>query len=191
MRAQPSGCRASRSMRLCFRRVRKRQICHHSCAARVTRCGPLFHCAHAANAAADNPLCFEKQLICSGFSSVQKIIAIPPSFGSALALGAREELTNLTYTVCVRSVVMLTLAMMSAAQVRAQSLPSPWTAADVGAPALSGSAAHAAGTFTVDAAGVDIWGSKDEFHFVYQQIAGDVQVIARVQSVTNQHAWSK
>ena len=32
---------------------------------------------------------------------------------------------------------------------RAQSLPAPWTARDVGAPALSGSATHSAGVFTV------------------------------------------
>ena len=75
--------------------------------------------------------------------------------------------------------------------VNAQSLPTPWAGADVGAPTLSGSAAHSSGVFTIDAAGADIWGTSDQFHFVYQQISGDVDVIARVQNVTNQHAWSK
>jgi regulation of enolase protein 1 (concanavalin A-like superfamily) len=75
--------------------------------------------------------------------------------------------------------------------VSAQSLPAPWVSADVGAPTLAGSATHTGGVFTIDAAGVDIWGTSDQFHYVYQQISGDVDVIARVQSITAQHAWSK
>jgi len=73
----------------------------------------------------------------------------------------------------------------------AQSLPSPWTARDIGAPALSGSATYSSGVFTIDAAGSDIWGSSDQFHFVYQQIAGDVDIIARVDDVTQPSIWSK
>src|SRR4051812_15912706 len=90
-----------------------------------------------------------------------------------------------------RLVGMIALVTTLAAQANAQSLPSPWSNADIGAPALSGSATETAGTFTVDAGGADIWGTADQFHFVYQQIAGDVQLVVRVQNVTNQHAWSK
>ena len=47
------------------------------------------------------------------------------------------------------------------------------------------------GTFTIDAGGSDIWGTSDKFHFVYQQVSGDVDVVARVDSITQADQWSK
>ena len=61
-------------------------------------------------------------------------------------------------------------------------VPAPWTAVDIGPPALSGSTGHSGGQFTVDASGTDIWGTSDQFHFVYQSFSGDVQITARVDS---------
>ena len=37
----------------------------------------------------------------------------------------------------------------------------------------------------------DIWGTSDQFHFVYQPMQGDVEVIARVASLQDADAWSK
>ena len=54
----------------------------------------------------------------------------------------------------------------------AQSLPAPWNAIDIGSPAVAGSAASASGTFTVDAAGTDIAGTADQFHYVYRPVTG-------------------
>lgn len=73
----------------------------------------------------------------------------------------------------------------------AQSVPAPWTARDIGSPALAGSATFSNGVFDIDAAGTDIWGSRDQFHFVYQAVSGDVDVRARIDSVTRAHNWSK
>ncbi len=88
--------------------------------------------------------------------------------------------------------VIQTVGLLVACRgVYAQSLPAPWTSADVGAPTLAGSASYASGVFTIDGAGTDIWGTSDQFRFVYQQVSGDVEIVARVRSVTNQHAWSK
>jgi hypothetical protein len=87
------------------------------------------------------------------------------------------------------SAALLVCAVTSPAL--AQSVPSPWVSRDIGAPALSGSATYSSGVFTVDAAGADIWNGSDQFHFVYQQIAGDVDIIARVDGLTEQHDWSK
>lgn len=74
---------------------------------------------------------------------------------------------------------------------QAQTVPSPWASRDIGSPALNGSAIFSNGVFTIDAAGEDIWGASDQFYFVYQAISGDVDVRARVDSVTDAHAWSK
>ena len=70
-------------------------------------------------------------------------------------------------------------------------LPSPWTAGDVGSPALPGSASASGGTFTVTGSGLDIWNTSDQFHFVYQQVTGDTQIVARVASLQAPDAWSK
>jgi regulation of enolase protein 1 (concanavalin A-like superfamily) len=74
---------------------------------------------------------------------------------------------------------------------RGQTLPAPWSARDIGSPTLSGSASHASGVFSVDAAGVDIWGSSDQFHFVSQAVSGDVDVRARIDGLTPTHRWAK
>ena len=69
-------------------------------------------------------------------------------------------------------------------------VPSPWTASDIGSPALSGSATYSGGIFAANAAGVDIWDASDQFHFIYQAVSGDVDLIARVDSLTTVQAWT-
>jgi regulation of enolase protein 1 (concanavalin A-like superfamily) len=70
-------------------------------------------------------------------------------------------------------------------------LPAPWTNRDIGSPALTGSASASSGTFTVTGGGADIWGTSDQFQFVYQPMQGDVEVIARVASLQYAHSSSK
>jgi Carbohydrate binding module (family 6)/Bacterial Ig domain len=69
--------------------------------------------------------------------------------------------------------------------------PSGWSNQDIGSPARAGSTTVAGGTFTVSGGGEDIFGQSDEFQFVYQQLQGDVEVIARVASLNGPHSWSK
>lgn len=70
-------------------------------------------------------------------------------------------------------------------------LPSPWLTADIGAVDAAGSASHASGTFTVVGSGADIWGTADEFRYVYQSVSGDFTVTARLSSLTNTDPWAK
>ena len=65
------------------------------------------------------------------------------------------------------------------------SLPSPWAQGDVGAVGLPGSASVVSGTFTVDGSGQGIGGTSDQFHFVFQPLAGDGQIVARITGVQN------
>jgi hypothetical protein len=64
------------------------------------------------------------------------------------------------------------------------SLPAGQTAADIGSPAIAGSTSFSSGRYTIKAAGSDIWNSSDQFHYVYQPVDGDVDVIAKVSSIT-------
>jgi TolB protein len=56
---------------------------------------------------------------------------------------------------------------------------------DVGAPAIAGSATYDPATkeYAVAAAGVNMWGTRDEFHFVWKQMTGDFSLEARVELV--------
>jgi hypothetical protein len=86
------------------------------------------------------------------------------------------------------------LAQTSAASLTAGSstgLPSPWVATDIGNPARSGVTVYASGTFVVQAAGTDIWGTSDQFRFVYRTLEGDGEIVARVDSLDRTHAWAK
>ena len=72
-------------------------------------------------------------------------------------------------------------------------LPGPWQSTDVGAPLMAGAADYAAAdqTFYIDGSGSDIVGSKDQFHYVYQTLAGDGTVTARMRYQTNSDPWAK
>jgi hypothetical protein len=72
-----------------------------------------------------------------------------------------------------------------------EGLPDGWASLDIGAVAAEGNASFASGTFTVRGSGADIWGTADEFHFVHRTLTGDGEIVARVASVQNRHAWSK
>ena len=71
------------------------------------------------------------------------------------------------------------------------SLPAGWNETDIGAVGVAGGTAYANGTFNVSGSGADVWGTADAFHFTYQALSGDGQMIARVASVANVNAWSK
>jgi len=75
-----------------------------------------------------------------------------------------------------------------------------WTAGGVkelslwfrGSPASVGSFTEApAGTYTITAAGTDIWGVADEFHYAFKTLNGVGSIQARVLSVDNTDPWAK
>jgi regulation of enolase protein 1 (concanavalin A-like superfamily) len=70
-------------------------------------------------------------------------------------------------------------------------VPSPQKAADIGTPAIQGSATYVGGQYTVNAGGLDIWGTSDQFHYVYQPLSGDGEIIARVAGLGASAAWAK
>jgi hypothetical protein len=62
---------------------------------------------------------------------------------------------------------------------------------DIGAPAIAGSASLSGTVYTVKASGADIYGNSDQFHYVYKQLNGDGQIIARVTAVQNTNLRAK
>ncbi len=57
--------------------------------------------------------------------------------------------------------------------------PAPWQNQDVGSPSVPGYVDYD-GTFKLEAAGSDIGGTSDQFHFVYVSLTGDATITARV-----------
>jgi hypothetical protein len=64
------------------------------------------------------------------------------------------------------------------------SLPSPWLDQDLGSVGVAGEANYNNGTFTVNGAGAQIYGTADAFHFVYQPLNGDGTIIARLVGIS-------
>jgi regulation of enolase protein 1 (concanavalin A-like superfamily) len=74
---------------------------------------------------------------------------------------------------------------------RPSTLPDGQSSADLGSPAVPGSASFSGGVYTVTAGGIDIWGTSDQFHYVYQQASGDIDVKVRIASISYADRWSK
>jgi regulation of enolase protein 1 (concanavalin A-like superfamily) len=82
-------------------------------------------------------------------------------------------------------------ATVSVTVTAATTLPNGQQNQDIGGPAIAGSVQYNAGTYTIRAAGADIWYTSDQFHYVYRPITGDVVITARVASLQSVHQWTK
>ena len=87
------------------------------------------------------------------------------------------------------SIIVLALSACGTTPGQGDTDPSPqtpvtlaWEATDVGPVPVRGSTtvAGAGDELIVTAAGYDIWGSEDSFHFAYIRLAGDIDIRARI-----------
>ena len=62
---------------------------------------------------------------------------------------------------------------------------------DIGNPAISGTVKISEDGFDISAGGADIWGTKDEFNFVYTERTGDFDIITRIESLSAPHLYTK
>jgi alpha-L-fucosidase len=66
-----------------------------------------------------------------------------------------------------------------------------WLSEDVGAVGAAGSFGLTNGVFTVSGSGADVWGTADEFRYVFQALSGNVTITARVTNQQNTANWAK
>jgi regulation of enolase protein 1 (concanavalin A-like superfamily) len=68
---------------------------------------------------------------------------------------------------------------------------SSWVDEDIGAVGLAGNTRITGGTFSLQGAGADVFGTADAFHYTYQRMTGDGQITARVATIQNTNVWVK
>lgn len=66
-----------------------------------------------------------------------------------------------------------------------------WQSRDVGPVGSAGMTDNTGAHFAVSASGADIWGSADQFRFVYMPLLGDGTITAHVASLTHSDDWAK
>ena len=66
-----------------------------------------------------------------------------------------------------------------------------WFSMDIGSVGIPGSLRCEQGVFTISASGTDVWGASDEFHYVFQPLAGDGWIAVRVVSSDALEPWAK
>jgi M6 family metalloprotease-like protein len=69
--------------------------------------------------------------------------------------------------------------------------PAAWTGLDIGNPGRAGSQAVSGNCASVTGGGADIWGTADQFRFLYKPMTGDGEITAKVASIRNTDAWAK
>lgn len=62
---------------------------------------------------------------------------------------------------------------------------------DIGSPSIAGTVKVSENDINVTAGGVDIWGVKDEFNFVYVERSGDFDLVARIESLSAADLYTK
>ncbi len=70
-------------------------------------------------------------------------------------------------------------------------LPSPWSHSYIGSGAATGWAGYKSDVFGIEGYGSDIWGSSDEFNFIYRSLSGNGEIVARVANSNKPHDWTK
>ncbi|HXF09331.1 MAG TPA: autotransporter-associated beta strand repeat-containing protein, partial [Desulfuromonadaceae bacterium] len=133
------------------------------------------------------------------------ITNLPPgvsaSFSPGIVTGAGASILTLTvsnnafagnYTLTVLgSNSGLVSGATASLNVISTALPPPWVDADVGSQTNKGSASYFNNVFTGVGGGSDVWGTADQFNYIFQPQSGDFAITARVISQTAADAWSK
>jgi alpha-L-fucosidase len=66
-----------------------------------------------------------------------------------------------------------------------------WLTQDIGAVGASGALVQSGSSMLINGSGADIWGTADEFRYVYQALSGDGTITARVECLQNTDGWAK
>ena len=66
-----------------------------------------------------------------------------------------------------------------------------WSTQDIGGVGATGSVVQSGDRMLVSGSGADIWGTADEFRYVYRRLSGDGSITVKIASQQNTGAWAK
>jgi len=87
-------------------------------------------------------------------------------------------------------VVLISAGLSLAAKEKAISLKK-FKSTDIGNPDISGSSEIRNNSISITAGGADVWGTQDEFRFVYTEKTGDFDLVAKIESLKATHLYTK
>ncbi len=66
-----------------------------------------------------------------------------------------------------------------------------WQTQDIGNVGATGALVQSGSSMLINGSGADIWGTADEFRYVYQPLSGDGTITAKVECIQNTGGWAK
>jgi len=108
-----------------------------------------------------------------------------------ISIAGENQMPPLAKNVVDEKAVAAFAKWISALHVAPPSLPRGWSDADIGDVGLPGETSFLNGNFHLLSSGSDIWESADAFRFAFKPLAGDGQIIARIQSFQFTDPWAK
>jgi hypothetical protein len=134
-----------------------------------------------------------EQLTATGYDQFGNSMATQPSFTWNVSGGGTVSASGLYTTPgsgTLATVNATTGSLVTSATMYVVS--APWISADIGSPGVAGTAFNTGGTFNVSGSGSDVWGTSDQFHYVYQPLGGNGVIIAEVDAEPNPlTTWEK
>ena len=111
---------------------------------------------------------------------------------SVVVVNAARELW---VEVPLTSIATMALEVAPVAQPQAtggsRQLPEPWSNDDVGPVSRAGSAEYISGGFRVRSSGTNVVAGRDSFHFVYKEVEGTSEIVARVAGIQFTDPWAR
>ena len=134
-------------------------------------------------------------------TSAPGVASVSPASGDTTTVqGLAEGTATITATddVCSQTVdITVTPATCSLAvsdDFDGSSMDPAWSDQDIGSPGKAGSVTQGGGILSVEGGGSDIWGTSDQFHYVYRTgltASDDFIVTVKILSVENTNQWAK
>ena len=87
-------------------------------------------------------------------------------------------------------IILLTTGLSLTAKEKTISLKK-FKSMDIGNPDVSGSSEIQSNSISITAGGADVWGTQDEFRFVYTEQTGDFDLVAKIESLKAAHLYTK
>lgn len=112
--------------------------------------------------------------------------------------GSLNQWTNITQTVQLDAGKQMMRLKLTGGDIAVNHIeltpyivPNPWKQLDIGAVGVAGRSTGESDMFSLSASGSDIWNRADSFHYVYQPIFGNCEIIALIDHLDNTDPWAK